>query len=187
MPLQSSGLAEHLRWSVFGQLAVDQPSYRVAHNASVSAMWNAYLDSLQDASEALERGCDSYYFCDNQHDADNCGALVLAGCKQASAAALWVYELEQAALPAAGDYAVVTNWAGEALCVIRTTSVETIPFDQVSEAFAAAEAEGDGSLAWWRETHRAAFTRELACWGREPAADMPVVCERFETLFPPAR
>ena len=45
---------------------------------------------------------------------------------------------------------------------------------------AAAEAEGDGSLASWRDGHRAFFERT----GSAFADDMPVVLERFELLYP---
>lgn len=44
--------------------------------------------------------------------------------------------------------------------------------------------EGDGSLAYWREAHWAAFTRELEMAGRRPELDMPVVCERFDVVYP---
>ena len=54
----------------------------------------------------------------------------------------------------------------------------------MSEEFAAAEGEGDGSLAYWRDAHWAAFSREFAAAGRSPSPDMPVVCERFEVVFP---
>ena len=61
--------------------------------------------------------------------------------------------------------------------------METVPFEQVSEEFAATEGEGDGSLAFWRDAHWAAFSRELEGTGRSPRPDMPVVCERFEVVF----
>ena len=52
---------------------------------------------------------------------------------------------------------------------------------------AAAEAEGDGSLASWREGHRRYFTRECEQWGLVFSEHMPVLCERFEVVHrPPA-
>lgn len=51
-----------------------------------------------------------------------------------------------------------------------------------SSGYAAREGEGDGSLAYWRESHWAFFSRECARIGREPAPDMPVVCAEFELL-----
>jgi uncharacterized protein YhfF len=58
-----------------------------------------------------------------------------------------------------------------------------LPLDAVDAAFAADEGEGDGSLAFWRRVHDAYFARECRRIGREPALDMPVVCERFAVLF----
>ena len=45
--------------------------------------------------------------------------------------------------------------------------------------------EGDGSLAHWREVHRAFFTEELAGAGLCFTEDMPVLFEEFELLFRP--
>lgn len=54
----------------------------------------------------------------------------------------------------------------------------------MSEGFAAAEGEGDGSLAFWREAHWAAFSRGFEGTARSAESNMPVVCERFEVVFP---
>jgi uncharacterized protein YhfF len=86
-------------------------------------------------------------------------------------------------LPRVGDFSVITDWNDRSVCVIRTTSVEVVPFHAVTEEFAATEGEGDGSLRYWREAHQAAFTRGLSPIGREFAPDMAVVCERFEVVF----
>jgi uncharacterized protein YhfF len=82
---------------------------------------------------------------------------------------------------------VVTDGAGRARCVLRTTSVGVIPFSEVGEGFAAAEGEGDLSLDYWREGHWRYFGRELASFGRLPQLDMPVVCECFEVVYPVER
>jgi len=52
--------------------------------------------------------------------------------------------------------------------------------DQVSEAFAASEGEGDLSLAHWRDVHRAYYQKQCAAWGIDWREDLPVVCENFE-------
>jgi uncharacterized protein YhfF len=115
--------------------------------------------------------------------ADSLAELVRSGPKRATAGSLWSYELEQEPFPKIGELSVVTDWAGRARCVIRTTSVEIVAFEAVTAEHAAAEGEGDRSLEYWRTSHWAYFTRELRAAGREPSPDMLIVCERFELVF----
>ena len=115
---------------------------------------------------------------------DRLVGLVLSGRKRATTGALWTYELEGEPLPRVGDFSVVTDGAGVARCVIRTTSVEIVAFDDVDEVFARDEGEGDLSLDYWRDGHWAFFSHELEGLGRIPEPDMPVVCERFEVVYP---
>jgi len=125
---------------------------------------------------------DVFFFADNETDATELADLVLAGRKAATASLVWSYEAEGSRPPAAGDLSLVTAFDGRPLCVIETTSVDIHGFDDVSADFAAAEGEGDLSLAWWRRAHRDYFGRECARFGRRPTDDMPVVCEHFHVL-----
>jgi uncharacterized protein YhfF len=109
---------------------------------------------------------------------------VLVGPKRATAGALLSYEAEGEDVPVVGEYSVVTDYAGNAVCIIRTTQVDVVPFRSVGAEFAAAEGEGDGSLAYWRDAHIRYFTRELAGYGHEFSEDILVVCERFELVYP---
>ncbi len=93
---------------------------------------------------------------------------------------------DSSALPRPGGLSIVTSGAGVPLCVIETLAVDIVPLDQVSADFAAAEGEGDGSLAFWCKAHEACFSRECARLGRRFEPGMPVVCERFRLRYPPA-
>jgi uncharacterized protein YhfF len=146
-------------------------------------LWAAFTEARPDLA-GPDTPHTSWHFCDNQADADELAELVLAGRKRATAGVLWSYEAEEEPLPSPGDLSVVTDWGGSGRCVIRTTAVEVVAFDEVTADFAATEGEGDGSLAYWREAHRAAFSRELEGTGRSLQPDTPVVCERFEVVFP---
>ncbi|GAB2486077.1 hypothetical protein GCM10027063_29820 [Promicromonospora xylanilytica] len=108
---------------------------------------------------------------------------VLAGDKTATSSALWDYEDEEAPLPVVGELSILLDGASHPRALIRTTSVETTTFEEVDEDFAAAEGEDDRTLESWRTGHEAYFRRNLP-EGREFATDMPVVCERFELLYP---
>ena len=66
----------------------------------------------------------------------------------------------------------------------RTTSVEVLPFREVTEDQAHAEGEDDRSLASWRREHERYFRRVLDGSGTEFSDDLPVAFERFELLYP---
>ena len=153
---------------------------------SVSQLWRAFLESGLAPPNLPVEPVSAWHFCDTPAEADECAALVLARRKVATAPSLWGFEARGEEPPRPGDYHVVTNWAGEAQCVIRTETVTVVPFDQVSAEHAAAEGEGDGTLAQWRTTHWAYYMRELAGTGFTPRADMPVVCEYFRMVYPPS-
>lgn len=152
---------------------------------TVAALWAAYLASgLPHATEAAGSTYTSWHFGTGGAMADELLELVLAGRKRATAGALWSYEKENEPTPVIGDFSIVTDGSGVARCIIRTIGVAIVPFDEVDEDFAATEGEGDRSLAYWREGHWKYFTAELAEEGLSPSPDMPVVCERFEVVYP---
>lgn len=125
----------------------------------------------------------AWSFGDDPELAETLLAAVLSGDKTATSSALWDYDDEGAPLPVAGELSILLDGEGHPRALIRTTSVETTAFDEVSEDFAAAEGEDDRTLESWRAGHEAYFRRNLA-EGHEFTTDMPVVCERFELLYP---
>ncbi len=152
---------------------------------SVENLWADFLASGSTyASDAAASSYTSWAFGHGAEMADELVGLVLEGGKRATAGALWTYEHEGEAIPQVGDFSIVTDGAAVARCVIRTTRVDVVPFNEVSAEFAATEGEGDLSLEYWREGHWRYFTAELAGFGRAAEADMPVVCERFEVVYP---
>lgn len=149
---------------------------------SVREMWIKFIAELSDVDkDALEY--EAWHFCSNQKDADELADLVKAGTKRATASLMEAYQAEGESLPAVGDYSVIINWAGEAQCIIRTTKVDFVPYGQVSQAFAATEGEGDGSLAYWRKVHWPIFKREMEALGKSPNEEMLIVCEEFEVVY----
>lgn len=155
----------------------------MAVSATVKTLWRAYLESLGEDETTTTKTCTAWHFCDNAADADELAELVLSGQKRATASSLWVYEHEGQPVPQAGDHSVILDWSGEARCIIRTTRIDLLPFEDVPAEFAWTEGEGDRSLAYWRAGHERFFTRELAGIGRTFDVRMPIVCERFEVVF----
>lgn len=150
------------------------------NDASVEILWDDFL-SKQKTNTRKETPI-SFYFCDNQKDADACAALVHKGIKQATATSLWWYEKNNEPLPKVGDLSVVTDWEGNAQAVIETTKVEKVSFDNITAEFAKIEGEGDGSLAYWKKVHEAYYRREMEPFGDTFDKKMIVVCEYFKTI-----
>lgn len=149
----------------------------------LSAFWAA----AEQARPDLDRGrfLEAFAFGDNERLANELARLVLSGAKKATASLAWTHEFDRKLFPKPGDLSIVTSWGGEPLCIIETTAIEIVAFDQVLEAFVREEGEGDGTLASWRRSHALYFGRECARIGRVPAPDMPVLCERFRVVFQP--
>ena len=116
---------------------------------------------------------------------DELAALVLAGRKIATSSAGALYRLKNEPLPAAGEYSVILDSKGQAVCVIRTVRVSVLPFNQIPASHAWKEGEGDRSLTHWQTVHRAFFSDALSRAGLSFAEDTEVVCEEFELVFRP--
>ena len=114
---------------------------------------------------------------------DKLAELTARGIKTTTCSAYELYEAENEPLPKAGEYSVILDSKGEAVCIIRTTKVTVVPFDQVSEAHAYREGEGDRSLMYWRKVHEAFLIQELAAIHRNFTQKTKVVCEEFEVVF----
>jgi uncharacterized protein YhfF len=152
---------------------------------AVRPFWEAFVATAH--SDATSRFYEAFHFDDNERTANALADLVLSGQKRATAGLVWVFAARHRPIPKPRDLSVVTRWDGRPVCVIETTRVEIHPYDEVDEAFAAAEGEGDGSLRYWREAHWQFFSRECRRIGRTPDVKMPVVCERFDVVHPGRR
>ena len=77
----------------------------------------------------------------------------------------------------AGGRWVVEDGQARPRAVLETVALSQRRFDQVDADFAAAEGEGDRSLAYWRDAHQAYFTKNGGF-----APDMLLWCERFALI-----
>ena len=143
----------------------------------VEAFWRAFADAtgVEALFEAWAFGGD-----DTPELATELGLLVRDGPKRATTGLLRSYEAEGEPLPVAGGYSVILDGAGQPLCIIRTTRVDTMPFGEVDDEFAWVEGEGDRSLAYWRSAHERFFEAE----GTPVTDDDLVVLERFDLVWP---
>ena len=117
-------------------------------------------------------------------EADLLAHFVAIGQKTATASPYPMYELENEPLPAVGEYSIILDGHDKAVCIIQTTKVTVVPFDQVTAEHAFKEGEGDRSLSFWREVHETFFTECLNEAGLKFTTDMNVVCEEFRVVYP---
>jgi uncharacterized protein YhfF len=145
--------------------------------------WNRFLQSLPADSPYRTRAYSAEKWGDNREMADELGSRIAAGVKTATCSPVWEWEAEGRPIPEPGLLTIVLGWDGSPLCIIETVAVEIKPFEKVDERFAWEEGEGDRSLKSWREAHWRHFSRILGAISRQPARDMPLVCERIRVVY----
>ncbi|RDX01392.1 ASCH domain-containing protein [Listeria kieliensis] len=113
---------------------------------------------------------------------DELADLVLAGKKTGTCAAKVVYDLENEVMPTVGQYDIVLNGDEFPVAIIKYTAVEEVPMNEVSEAFALSEGEGDLTYNYWYTEHEKFFTWELKQYGMTFRPDLILVCQTFEVV-----
>ncbi|MFH0261117.1 ASCH domain-containing protein [Vibrio barjaei] len=145
---------------------------------------NQYLEQLTTSERASIKDVIAEHFCGDEYNANQCAKLINEGIKTASCSLKAGYEIEQEPLPQVGRLSVVLDWEQNPICIVKLTSVEVCPFNQVSEAFAYAEGEGDRTYQWWKQAHLRFFewyANELNITFSEYD---DLVLERFKKVFP---
>ena len=104
--------------------------------------------------------------------------LILSGKKRATC---WAHLHDEP--PAEGTLTVVTDWAGEAGCVIETVRARTMKFSEMTWELARKEGE-DETFDSWRREHVRFFTAESAAEGYLFSDDMEIICEEFRVVWP---
>ncbi|HEA20445.1 MAG TPA: ASCH domain-containing protein [Pricia antarctica] len=150
-------------------------------NASARALWGDYLDKHLEHAFAGTPLVD--YFCNNEQDANECAALVKRGVKRATSHSLLSLQYRKQPLPKIGDFIVVTDWEGQAQCIVRTTKVTLKPFFAIDSEYAQREGEGDKSLGYWKKVHWEYYKKELENFDRIPTESMIIICQEFEMVF----
>lgn len=158
-----------------------QVDNRAPREGAVAAFWADYCRA---ASVPESTPYQAWYFGDSPELAHQLVELVLHGPKRGTAGAGWAVDREPELGAVPYGYSVVTERDGTPRCVIRTTTLERKPLNQVDAQFAWDEGEGDRTLPDWLDGHRAYFQRECAAEGVPYSDDMAVQLERFELLYP---
>src|SRR5699024_6094480 len=118
---------------------------------SVIQMWEDYRKVNPDAPKVY----DAWAVGATKEIADELAECVLERQKKATSSSYKLYGIDDEELPYVGLHNVMLDGDGKAVAILETTSVEVVPFDEVTEDHAYLEGEGDRTLKYWREIGRA--------------------------------
>lgn len=150
----------------------------------IDSFWQTYLLSLSERKRPHAHPIDVWTFGDTPDVADICARLVKAGIKTATSQLVWEAESDGDRLPVPGDRAVVADSHGGPHCVIEVTECVVRSFGEVDAQFAFDYGEGDRTLEGWRKDAWAYFAPICERLGREADETMPLVCQRFRSIYP---
>ncbi|WP_298417289.1 ASCH domain-containing protein [uncultured Kordia sp.] len=149
---------------------------------TVVEMWTNY--TKVNSGLKKETLPDSWYFHNNEQDANRLGKLVLEGKKQASSGLYVWYEEANAALPKVGVKHIITDFDGKALAIIEITKVDTIPFNTISKTYAEKDmGTKKEALKKWKKAHWDFFASAMNESDKKMTEEMLVVCEQFKTIW----
>jgi uncharacterized protein YhfF len=117
--------------------------------------------------------------------ADELLALVLKGPKRATAYLLRDVEQGGEKMSVVGGHVVVLDGNDRPRAVWRTRTVDVKPLNQVDNAFAWDEGEGERTRADWLATHVRYFQAQAKSQGFAFDETMLAVFERFTLVWPP--
>ena len=153
-------------------------------DAKTAAFWQAYLASLPHAEEAVRRFYDIMRIGNSNESANIGAALIKQRVKTAVSSLLWAYQAATTPLPEVGSLSIVTDGSGAPVCVVETIAVEIKKFAEVDAAFAYDYGEWDRTLEGWRAHSWALNAPRCRALGKLPTPEMPLVCERFQVVYP---
>jgi uncharacterized protein YhfF/ribosomal protein S18 acetylase RimI-like enzyme len=121
-------------------------------------------------------------FGSGEYQANSLIGLVRQGVKTGTSSAVEMYESGEK-MPEKGLISIITYGNGIPGCIIETIDVVKKKFDEIQEAEAILEGEGDLSLEYWRNAHEFFFTMEYREAGKKFHKQIPVIFEEFKVLY----
>ncbi|HAH63035.1 MAG TPA: ASCH domain-containing protein [Treponema sp.] len=109
-------------------------------------------------------------------------SLVLTGKKTALFTSYATYAEDNEPLPATGELYVVLDRAETPRCIIETTGVTIVPFDEVTWEMAQLEGE-DENLEAWRGKHKEYLEDEGAVVGFDFSPGIKLVFQTFRVVY----
>lgn len=146
---------------------------------SVEKLWTSYLNKNPKVN--LNTPYQSWHFCNDKESANKLVNLVLRGVKTGTSSLYSAWEPSEEK-PKVGDYSIITDFSGEAKCIIRTVEVTQLPFCDVTNEMAYLEGEGDRTLNYWKKTHKIFFETYCKGTGKKFTSKDFIIYERFEVV-----
>lgn len=150
---------------------------------SVTEMWNNYIKSNSEFATNEMPEAESFH--NNKEDADRLADLILKEKKKAGSSMYSLYEKYSVDLPEVGTKQIVTDFDGQAIAIIEIVKVDTIPFNQISTAYAELDMGTNiAPLEKWKKAHWNFFESFMTEDDDKLTEDMLIVCTWFETIWP---
>lgn len=150
-------------------------------SSQIERYWAQFLGTLPSGARS-PRLVEPFFFGIEPSDANEINPLVLAGIKTATGSLLWSIEADGKEMARVDDHWVVTDGGEVPVCIIRTTDVQVVPFEDVGVEYAHWGGEGDRTLDSWRDMYWTYISKECGRIGRSPNRRAPLVMERFEVV-----
>lgn len=149
---------------------------------SVIELWNNFIKANPEFKN--DNMPESWYFHNNEADANRLADLVVSGKKKAGSGLYKMYQKYEADLPIVGTKHLITNFSGKAQAIIEIVKVDTIPFNKITRDYASLDMGTEiEPLQKWRKAHWDFFSSVFEDSKEKPTENMLVVCEWFETIW----
>jgi uncharacterized protein YhfF len=152
-------------------------------SSAVDRYWGQFLASREGEAAGIPSYIESFSFGTTPESALECARLVLAGTKTATGSLEWSYVADGKPIPAVGNHWIVDDGGGAPVCIIMTTGVSIIPFDEVPERYAHDGGEADRTLETWRPMYWRYILSECRRIGRAAEPKAPLVMEHFVVVY----
>jgi len=151
--------------------------------SNVDRYWEQFLASLKAGAKRPSAYADTAAFGFTWDDAREIASLVRIGTKTATGGLVWSNEADGTPGSRPGDLWIVIAGPDEPVCLIETTEVRVIPYDEVPEEYAREGGEGERTLSDWRRMYWEMIVSECKRIGREPDRKAPLAMERFRVVY----
>lgn len=159
------------------------PANAPVDHVAAAEMWAEYRAAHPDRATDSEPPSVEQ-FGDHPALTDELIDLVLAGTKRATAGLVAEFAADEQPLPRVGSHWIACDSTGRPRAVLRSRELRIAVLDEVDEAFAHDEGEGDRTLASWRDGHVRYWKRSAERLGFEWTEEQEIVLERFAVAWP---